>query len=155
MTKLKSDYPLPEMPVRGNILSPLVALLVHPDETEVARFRETFDNVACDWRLVRVADGTAAARHVMNKGLPDLFVVSADLPRISGPELVEWLRSFRGGNPIPILVYGEPQDLEAREQYLRNEVRSIIAKDCPRQVLAERLTEMVSQVEKRRFALPA
>jgi DNA-binding response OmpR family regulator len=155
MTKTTSQLPAAEPRLKSNILSPLVALLAHPDNEEAGHFREVFEDVACDWRLVCVPDGTAAARHVMNKGLPELLVLSSDLPQVSGPELVEWMRSFRGGCPIPILVYGEPRDDEAREQLLRNEVKVIIPVPCPRQVLAGHLTRLVTQVEKRRFSMPA
>ncbi len=147
--------PAPGSRPKSNILSPLVALLVHSAEEAVTHFREVFDDVACDWRLVRVSDGTAAARHVMNKGLPDLLVLGADLPQCSGPELVEWMRSFRGACPIPVLVYGEPADAEAREQFLRHEVKRMIPGSAPRQVLAGHLAEVVAQVENRRFAMPA
>jgi DNA-binding response OmpR family regulator len=155
MHKTTIDLPAAEPRPKSNILSPLVALLAHPDEEASARFREVFEDVACDWRLVCVQDGTTAARHVMNKGLPELLVLSSDLPQVSGPELVEWMRSFRGASPIPILVYGEPRDDEAREQLLRNEVKVIVPVPCPRKVLASHLTQLVSQVEKRRFTMPA
>lgn len=140
-------------PVRtDNVLNPLVALLAHQDDAAAARFKDVFEDVACDWRLARVADGTAAARHVMNKGLPDLLIVCTDLPEVSGPEFVAWLRSFRSARPLPILVYGEPADDEAREQFLRHDVKRMVPVTCPRPTLAAYLEECVSQVEKRRFA---
>jgi DNA-binding NarL/FixJ family response regulator len=140
---------------KSNILSPLVALLAHADEKAAAHFREVFEDVACDWRLVRVPDGTAATRHVVNKGLPDLLVLGPDLPQVGGPELVEWMRSFRGACPIPILVCGDPADAEARERFIRLEVRQMVPASAPRPVLAAQLAELVAQVENRRFALPA
>ena len=134
-----------------HVLNPLVALLAHHDDDAVAGFREVFDDVACDWRLVRMADSTAAARHVMNKGLPDLLIVGPDLPQVSGPDFVEWLRSFRSASSIPVLVYGEPADMEAREQFLRNDARTIVPAPCPRPALAAHLSKIVAQVERRRY----
>jgi CheY-like chemotaxis protein len=140
-------------PVRSDsVLNPLVALIAHPDDAAASRFKDVFEDVACDWRLVRVTDGTAAARHVMNKGLPDLLIVCADLPEVSGPEFVEWLRSFRSARPLPILVYGEPAGDEARKHFLRHDVTCLVPVTCPRPTLAAHLEEFVSQVEKRRFA---
>jgi DNA-binding NarL/FixJ family response regulator len=133
------------------VLNPLVALLVHHDDQAVAQFRDVFDDVACDWRLVRVADGAAAARHVMNKGLPELLVVCPELPQVSGPEFVEWIRSFRSASSIPVLVYGEPKDPQARAHFLRHDANSIVPSPCPRATLAGPLAELVAQVEKRRF----
>lgn len=138
-------------PRGDNVLNPLVALLAHDNDDAAASFREVFDDVAVDWRLVRVADGAAAARHVMNKGLPELLVICAGLPGVSGPEFVEWMRSFRSGYPVPVLVYGEPQDTDAREQLLRNDATRIVPAPCPRSTLAGHLAHLVGQVEKRRF----
>jgi CheY-like chemotaxis protein len=138
-------------PRGDHVLNPLVALLAHDDDEAAANFRDVFDDVAVDWRLVRVADGTAAARHVMNKGLPELLVICAGLPGVSGPEFVEWMRSFRSGYPIPVLVYGEPENGDAREQFLRNDATLIVPAPCPRPTLARHLTGLVGQVEKRRF----
>jgi len=151
----KNLDPSPEFgpPARtDNVLNPLVALIAHHDDGAAAHFKDVFEDVACDWRLVRVTDGTAAARHVMNKGLPDFLIVCADLPEVSGPEFVEWLRSFRSARPLPILVYGEPADDEAREQFLRHDIKRMVPVTCPRPALAAHLEEFVSQVEKRRFA---
>ncbi len=148
----RTDDPDAMPRARGeHVLNPLVALLAHHDDEAVASFRDVFDDVACDWRLIRVADGAAAARHVMNKGLPELLIVSPDLPQVAGPDFVEWMRSFRCASPIPVLVYGEPGDDEAREQFLRNDVRTIVSAPCPRPKLAAHLADLVGQVEKRRF----
>ncbi len=151
MRKRSEDPEAMPRPRGDHVLNPLVALLAHHDDAAVASFRDVFDDVACDWRLVRVADGSAAARHVMNKGLPELLVVSPDLPQVAGPDFVEWMRSFRCASPIPVLVYGEPGSDEAREQFLRSDVRTILPAPCPRSTLASHLADLVAQVEKRRF----
>lgn len=135
----------------GHVLNPLVALLAHQDERVAADIADVFEDVACDWRLVRVADGSAAARHIMNKGLPELLITCPDLPEVNGPDLVEWMRSFRCARAVPVLVHGEPADIDAREQLLRNEVRSIVPADSSRQVLAGHLARLVALVEKVRF----
>jgi len=152
MRKASSASPESTPPARSDhVLNPLVALFAHHDDAAASHFKDVFEDVACDWRFVRVADGTAAARHVMNKGLPELLVISPDLPRVSGPDFVEWVRSFRGAQPLPVLVYGEPADDDARERFLRNEVRLMVPATCPRQTLAAHLEDLVSRVEKRRF----
>jgi len=151
----KNQDPSPESgpPARNdNVLNPLVALIAHHDDAAASSFRDVFEDVACDWRLVRVPDGTAAARHVMNKGLPDFLIVCPDLPEVSGPEFVEWLRSFRSARPLPVLVYGEPADHGAREHFERHDVKRMVPVTCPRPTLAAHLEEFVSLVEKRRFA---
>jgi CheY-like chemotaxis protein len=151
MRKASSDAPFPEARSRDHLLHPLVALLAHHDDAAAASFEDVFEDVACDWRLVRAADGTSAARHIMNKGLPDLLVVCADLPQVSGPDLVEWLRSFRCAHAIPVLVYGEPADDESRQRFRQHEVRLVVTAPCPRPLLAAHLEQLVAQVEKRRF----
>jgi len=138
-------------PASATLLNPLVALLVHPDTKAAAAFADVFEDVACDWRLVRVPDGGAAARHIMNKGLPDLLVTATELPQVSGPDLVEWMRSFRSAHNVPVLVFGEPVQDVTREQFLRNEVKHFLAEDSPRQVLATRLSALVGAVEKVRY----
>ena len=81
MRKTPDSSPELGPPARtDNVLNPLVGLLAHHDAAAASSFKDVFEDVACDWRLVRVTDGTAAARHVMNKGLPDLLIVGADLP---------------------------------------------------------------------------
>jgi DNA-binding NarL/FixJ family response regulator len=150
-----ADSPSPEARPKGSILTPLVALLAHGGQEGSAFIRDVFEDVACDWRVVRVADGTAASRHIMGKGLPDLLIVASDLPQTSGPELIAWMRSFRGGLSVPILVWGEPPDDDAREHLLSNGVSIILPASSSRKVLADHFARMVSLVEKRRFVMPA
>lgn len=151
MRKRVEDLDAMPRPRADHVLNPLVALLAHHKDADVASFRDVFEDVACDWRLVRVAEGAAAARHVMTRGLPELLVICSDLPGVNGSDFVEWMRSFRSGYPIPVLVYGEVPDMESREQFLRNNVHAILPTPCPRTTLASHLGQLIDGIEKRRF----
>ena len=155
MTTRRSDpdrpKPRPHIPIES-AMNVLVALLVQPDERTAAQFENIFQAVACDWRLVRVADGAAATRYIVQKGLPELLITAARVPQVSGSDLVEWLRSFRCSSPVPVLIYDAALDEATREWFLRNHVKAILGTDSPASVLSEQLEHLVSVVEKRRYS---
>ncbi len=151
MTNRKKQAASGDMPPIESALAPCVALLVHHDDDAATTFKDVFADAATDWRLVRVADSTAAARHVMQKGLPEMLVTAARLPKISGPEFVEWLRSFRCTRPVSVVVYDEPLDDTSREHFLQHDVSLFLTPDCTRRTLFDHLSDLVARVEARKF----
>ncbi len=135
--------PRPESSLRAH-----VALLAHGDRTAARFFAGVFEDTAVDWRLVQVTDGSAAARHVMEQGLPQLVVLSATLAEVGGPDLAEWLRSFRCARPLPILVYEDGIDESARKRFQEQDV-TFLSPAASRRELFDQLSPVISRIEAR------
>ena len=112
-------------------------------------FTSVFDDAAIDWRLIRVSDGAGAARYVMDHAMPELVIISAQPSKVSGPELAEWLRSFRSARPLSIIVYDAPFDSTCREQFLQNEVSLFLSTQLSRKDLIGELSRLIDLIERR------
>ncbi len=83
--------------------SEAVALLVHPSSEKRDLLRRTLGRAG--FRIEVASDGSTGLARAREHA-PSLAVVSAELPDLSGPELVRALQERRGGGRMPIVVLG-------------------------------------------------
>lgn len=90
-------------------------LMVEEDENDVYLFEREFIRIMDRVRVRRVRDGVEATEYMEGVGeyadrekypLPGVILLDLKLPRISGLELLKWLRSGFHGNhqPTPVIV---------------------------------------------------
>jgi CheY-like chemotaxis protein len=90
-------------------------LMVEDDENDVFLFEQEFVQLMDRLRVRRVKDGVEARDYMQGAGdyadrekypFPNLILLDLKLPRISGLEFLEWLRSALHGNDqlTPVIV---------------------------------------------------
>ena len=56
------------------------------------------------YRVIHVADGRAAVRHVVSQRAPDLVLLDVMLPYVDGFEIVGVIRAQAGWEAVPVLM---------------------------------------------------
>ncbi|MBW4718698.1 ATP-binding response regulator [Saccharothrix obliqua] len=95
----------------NDVVNAGVALVVEADDAVRARVVISLDGVADT--VVQVKDGREALERVRERR-PDVVVLAADVPRVSGPEILAFLRSDEALRAVPVVVVaaGGDADLE-------------------------------------------
>lgn len=90
-----------------------VILLVENDAHDAAIIEWAFRRLGLGYRLMVVGDGTGAIEYLSGVGWyadretfprPRVVLLDLEKPRVSGYEVLEWLRKNRGEPRIPVLV---------------------------------------------------
>ena len=129
-----------------------IILLVEDDPNDVLLIRRAFVRTAPDLQLRVVGDGETARQYLGGIGvfadrqenpLPALVLLDLKLPRKTGFELLEWMKSDPSLSQIPVIVHTssrEPNDIEractlgaryylvkpSRPEDLRHAIRAVV-----------------------------
>ncbi len=113
---------------------PLEVLLVEDNPADVRLMEELFEPREVSMHLHVVSDGIEALAHLRGKGggsihrRPDLILLDLNLPRMSGPELLETIKSDSDLQVIPVISLSTSKaDLEVLQTY-RLHVNSYLKK---------------------------
>jgi len=85
-------------------------LLVEDNHGDVLLFRRTIQRLDLRIDLEIVSSGDAALERLRGGDLPDLILTDLNLPRTSGLELLETVKSDPGLRRIPVLVVSSSAD---------------------------------------------
>ena len=100
-------------------------LLVEDDSTDLELFRYALGGVTSPPRLDWAKDGEEAIAYLSGHGVfsergrhpfPDLVVLDLKLPRVSGLDVLRWIRAQPGLETLPVTILsssGEPRDIES------------------------------------------
>lgn len=117
-------------------------LLIEDNVDDVLFIRRAFRSLDEHMSLRVVSDGEEALRSLIRDPVPDLVLLDLKLPRLSGLEVLMWLRAQPTLSLLPVVVLtasDEPQDV--REAY-RLGANSYLAKP----VQPSSLRDMVAAV---------
>jgi CheY-like chemotaxis protein len=93
------------LPMKGFEQDPrLVLLLVEDDINAVDLFKLVFRKIAPNWQLIHCGNGLEATRFMMDNPMPDLIVTDLQMPKMTGQELIAWVRANISGPRVPIMV---------------------------------------------------
>jgi CheY-like chemotaxis protein len=103
-----------------------VVLLVDDDQNDVDLMRMAFSRAKASCQLISVSDGDEAIRYLAGDGkyedrdlfpFPMLVLLDLRMPRVSGFEVLEWVRDQGEGMPLVVtLSYSQLED-EIRRAY--------------------------------------
>jgi DNA-binding response OmpR family regulator len=91
-------------------------LLVETNEDESFLFQRMFTQVARHWHVTWEKDTASAIRHMIDQGLPDLFVTRIEMPERTGVDAVEWIRSLQTPKSVPVLIYDRVVSTDRRKE---------------------------------------
>jgi two-component system, chemotaxis family, chemotaxis protein CheY len=123
-------------------------LLVESNEDEAVLFQRIFTSAARHWHLVWEKDGSSAVRRIMDHGFPDLLVTRIEMPRLSGIDLIEWVRSLQSPKFVPVLIYDRAPSSPQREQLSNWAVEEYLDKRSPPEKFKILLRRLVADIEK-------
>ena len=110
-----------------------VILIADDDETDVFLLRRAFEKIGLANTLVHVSDGEEAINYLSARGrfqnrfyhpVPNLLLLDLKMPRLSGFDVLNWLRTCKELEDLPVVVLTN-SDLDAD----LNEAWSLGAKD--------------------------
>lgn len=88
-------------------------LLAEDDETDVAAMREAFAQLTVKYPLKIVGNGEEAIAYLSGTGaysnrqshpLPSMLILDLNMPRVTGYEVLEWLRKKQSLPPLFVVV---------------------------------------------------
>ncbi len=88
--------------------TPMKILVVEDEEVDVALMKRAFARTSIPRSITYVSDGEAALEHLHRSKpheLPDLIVLDINLPRKSGREALQDIKSDPDLQPIPIAMF--------------------------------------------------
>ena len=97
-----------------------VLLYAEDDPTFAEILEHTFHQGGFDHRLIRVADGEQAIAYLKGEGLysdrekyplPGLLLLDLKMPRVSGLEVLEWIRNKSNYPHLPVVVLTVSEEL--------------------------------------------
>ena len=103
---------------------PLHCLYVEDDSNDAFFARHAFRKAAPEASLIVVADGREAQSYLLGSDaygdrsrhpIPDLVLLDLKLPRMTGLEILEWMKSQPGLKELPVFILSsssEPSDVE-------------------------------------------
>ncbi len=108
------------------MIRPLPTVLhVENDKNDQLLARIAFQRVQCPVNLQAVEDGEQAMDYLMNAGrfsdrvlypFPDLILLDLKLPRKSGMQVLEWVRTRPEFDGLPILVLSSSEHSDDRDR---------------------------------------
>lgn len=95
-----------------------VLLLVEDDSDAVKLFGHIFGKIRPDWIVVHASDGLDAVHYMMNEPMPNLIVTDLQMPRMTGQELIAWMRSTNVSPRVPIVILSGRSEPDLRDQLI-------------------------------------
>src|SRR5262245_20492499 len=83
---------------------PIEILLIEDDPGDVLLTTEAFQSSKVTNVLRVVSDGAAAVEHLRTQPPPDLILLDLNLPKVSGPEILELVKGDPQLRRIPVVV---------------------------------------------------
>jgi len=136
--------PRPDVPRRGATAAPVVARVLVVDDELSIRFALRRYFVRRGWEVEEATDGEVARRMLDPEAGHsfDLVIVDLRMPRVSGPELYEWLAAHRPA-ALERLVFSSGDVLSAASaEFLARTRRPVL----PKPFELSELTRVVEQV---------
>ncbi|MEX0856163.1 MAG: response regulator [Gemmatimonadota bacterium] len=118
-------------------------LLVEDDDNDVVLIRRAFAKSKIANTLEVVTDGEAAIAYLAgeapyeNRVLPELVLLDLKLPRKSGHEVLEWIRSQPGLLSLPVVVLTSSRESSDLERAYRSGANSYLVKPPEFEALLE------------------
>lgn len=126
--------------VQKNQGEDLPLILVVEDNVEMHRFiGSAFERIA---RVLSATDGLAALE-VLKQNAVDLIVTDLMMPRLSGDQLIQRIRSNESYLDIPIIVLTAKADEPLRDFLLRNGAQDFLAKPFSEEELRARASNLL------------
>ena len=101
---------------------PIEILLVEDTPADVRLTKEAFRDSSIKHELHVVGDGAAALDYMahsvrgIDRSGPDLVLLDLNLPKISGLEVIKWMRAHERWKMTPVIILttsGSPKDIKA------------------------------------------
>jgi CheY-like chemotaxis protein len=105
----------------------LVILVAEDDPKDLALLRHAVREIECPVHLVVVRDGEEAIEYLRGDGpfgdrgrhpLPDLLLLDLKMPRVTGLEVLKWIKRHKDSARIPtIMLSGSGLEADVEEAY--------------------------------------
>lgn len=103
-------YPLKKI---GVLMKKFSLVLIEDDADDVDILTDALDMNDIQYEITWLKDGSAAVSFFENSEmLPDIIVMDFNLPRVHGRELVNFIRSRKRLDPVPILILSTSSNSE-------------------------------------------
>jgi len=115
-------------------VSNLIALYVEDDDSTFFLVQTALTETALPIELFRAADGDEAIAFLQQKGAhaaaprPDLVLLDLNLPRVSGFDVLETLKSWSDLSNLPVCVLSTSAVVRDRERALQLGARNFFTK---------------------------
>ena len=122
------------MNIAADAKRPTRFLLIDDDDDHALLVRRTFDREETPTTLNRLADGEEALRYLRKEGehadalTPDVVLLDLNLPRRSGHEILEDLKSDPVLRKIPVVVITSSDDAKDRGKAYEKYANSYLVK---------------------------
>jgi CheY-like chemotaxis protein len=135
-------------------MQPGTVLYAEDEPTDIFFLQRAFTNVGIQHRLESVPDGEAAIEYLSGADayadreknpLPCLILLDINMPRLSGLEVLEWMRKQPQLKKIPVLMLtssSHPADMERARRLEANEYLTKPSNPA-------KLVELVRTIQKR------
>jgi CheY-like chemotaxis protein len=121
-------------------------LMIEDDPNDVALFRRAMRKLNLPAELVTAEDGDAAIRWLQSAsesaaagtgGWPRLILLDIKMPKVSGWEVLEWLRGQAAGRRTPVVVFTSSREAQDISRAYQMGVNSYLVKPVSFDLLKE------------------
>ena len=113
-------------------------LLVEDDEDHAILMEKQLSRIALVGDVVRAADGVEALRLLSNSTYhPDIVLLDLNLPKFSGHEVLQSMRSSEATRTTPVIVVTSSSHEDDAERAWDHDVKDVVIKPATSERLAE------------------
>lgn len=124
--------------------SPKVILLVEDSADDVELLVRAFARNGSIHRMVTVRDGVEALEYLSSKPAPHLVLLDLNLPRLTGLEVLAWIRSSPAMRLLPVVLFTTSVELEDVKNGYRLGANSYVKKPVAFDELVHASRDLVS-----------
>src|SRR5579884_180662 len=139
--------------VGGNMAEQMVILVAEDDEADVFLLERALKLANIEASIHFVSDGQYAIEYLLGQGiyvdrvkypLPDFAIFDIKMPRVSGFQALEWIRSSKEFEHLPVMIISaSDEERDIRKAHALG-VSAYLVKPSDSQILARELTRFRS-----------